>query len=118
MEDEVRPLPNEYWSRDTFPRDLIGKFRQLDLIRKICTETGERHPDASVLEGSPPWRWRGWMRPRRSVCAFRSCRTPVRCETSSQGLHGRPLSRDGGFCPRSAWWQRHTARSRSRPLFV
>ncbi|WP_027481315.1 acyl-CoA dehydrogenase family protein [Deinococcus pimensis] len=51
MEEEVRPIANEYWSRDTFPRELIGKFRALDLIREIYDERAERRPDASVTEG-------------------------------------------------------------------
>jgi glutaryl-CoA dehydrogenase len=51
MQDEVRPIANEYWSRDTFPRELIGKMRDLDLIREIYHEDGTRREDAGVTEG-------------------------------------------------------------------
>jgi glutaryl-CoA dehydrogenase len=51
MESEVEPIINDYWSRDEFPRVLIDKFRQLDLIGRIFKEDGSRVHDASVLEG-------------------------------------------------------------------
>lgn len=51
MEEEVAPIANEYWSRDEFPKSLIPKFRELDLIREIYEEDGTRKPDASVVEG-------------------------------------------------------------------
>ena len=51
METEVEPIANEYWQRDEFPRQLIGKLRDLDIISTLFDENGERRPDASVLEG-------------------------------------------------------------------
>ncbi|MDZ7704735.1 MAG: acyl-CoA dehydrogenase family protein [Trueperaceae bacterium] len=51
METEVAPIINDYWSRDTFPQQLIAQFRDLDLVRHIYDERGERRPDASVTEG-------------------------------------------------------------------
>ena len=51
MEREVEPIVNEYWQRDEFPRQLIGKLRDLDIISALFDENGERRADASVLEG-------------------------------------------------------------------
>lgn len=51
METEVEPLINEYWQRDEFPRQLIGKLKDLDIIGVLFDENGERRPGASVLEG-------------------------------------------------------------------
>ena len=51
METEVEPIANEYWQRDEFPRQLIGKLKDLDIISALFDENGERRPDASVLEG-------------------------------------------------------------------
>ena len=51
MEREVEPIINDYWSRDEFPKELIGKFRELDLINVLFDENGERAADASVIEG-------------------------------------------------------------------
>lgn len=51
MEREVEPIINDYWSRDEFPRQLIGKFRELDLIGRIFREDGTRVEDASLREG-------------------------------------------------------------------
>nr|WP_183987939.1 acyl-CoA dehydrogenase family protein [Deinobacterium chartae] len=51
MEREVAPIINAYWSRDEFPRQLIDRFRELDLVREIWNEDGTRKPDASVVEG-------------------------------------------------------------------
>ena len=51
MESEVEPIINEYWSRDEFPKQLIAKFRELNLIGKLFNEDGSRVADASVLEG-------------------------------------------------------------------
>ena len=51
MEGEVQPIINDYWQRDTFPKELLPKFRELDLIKEIFGESGERTPDASVIEG-------------------------------------------------------------------
>lgn len=51
METEVAPIANEYWSRDEFPKQLIPKFQELNLIREIYDETGSRREDASVVEG-------------------------------------------------------------------
>ncbi|MCY1704204.1 acyl-CoA dehydrogenase family protein [Deinococcus sp. SL84] len=51
MRAEVMPVMNEYWSRDEFPRDLIGKMRELNLLRAIWNEDGTRRPDATIMEG-------------------------------------------------------------------
>ncbi|WMT58328.1 acyl-CoA dehydrogenase family protein [Truepera radiovictrix] len=51
MEREVEPIINDYWQRDEFPKELIGKFRELDLIKEIFDDEGNRTPDAAVLEG-------------------------------------------------------------------
>ncbi len=51
MEREVEPIINDYWQRDEFPKELIPKFRELDLIKEIFDENGERTPDASMIEG-------------------------------------------------------------------
>jgi glutaryl-CoA dehydrogenase len=51
MKREVEPIINDYWSRDTFPQELIPKFRELDLIKEIFDENGERRAGASVIEG-------------------------------------------------------------------
>ncbi len=51
MEREVEPIINDYWSRDEFPQQLIGKFRELDLIGKLYNPDGSRAADAAVLEG-------------------------------------------------------------------
>ncbi len=51
METEVEPIANEYWQRDEFPQQLIGKLRDLDIISALFDENGERRADASVLEG-------------------------------------------------------------------
>ena len=51
MENEVEPIINDYWQRDEFPKELIGKFRELDLIKEIFDENGERTADASMIEG-------------------------------------------------------------------
>ena len=51
METEVEPIINDYWSRDEFPRQLIGKFRDLNLLAEIFHEDGSRAADASLIEG-------------------------------------------------------------------
>jgi glutaryl-CoA dehydrogenase len=51
MEQEVEPIINEYWSRDEFPKELIAKFRELNLIGKIFNDDGTRTKDAGILEG-------------------------------------------------------------------
>ena len=51
MEREVEPIINDYWSRDEFPQQLIGKFRELNLIGKLYNPDGSRAADAAVLEG-------------------------------------------------------------------
>ena len=51
MESEVEPIINEYWSKDEFPQQLIPKFKELDLIKKIFNEDGSRKEDASIIEG-------------------------------------------------------------------
>ncbi|AVR45481.1 acyl-CoA dehydrogenase [Christiangramia fulva] len=32
MEDEIRPLVNEYWKKDQFPFEIIEKFRKLNIV--------------------------------------------------------------------------------------
>ncbi|MCM8568970.1 acyl-CoA dehydrogenase family protein [Gramella jeungdoensis] len=32
MEDEIRPLVNEYWKKDQFPFEIIEKFREIDIV--------------------------------------------------------------------------------------
>lgn len=51
METEVEPIINDYWSRDEFPKQLIAKFRDLDLINTLFNEDGSRAADASIIEG-------------------------------------------------------------------
>ena len=51
METDVQPIINEYWSRDEFPKQLIPKFQELDLIRSIFDDKGGRRPGASLTEG-------------------------------------------------------------------
>ncbi|MFC6592926.1 acyl-CoA dehydrogenase family protein [Deinococcus lacus] len=51
MRAEVMPIMNDYWSRDEFPRQLIGKMSQLNLLRAIWNEDGTRRPDATLVEG-------------------------------------------------------------------
>ena len=51
MEREVEPIINDYWQRDEFPQELIPKFKELDLIKEIFDENGERTADASMIEG-------------------------------------------------------------------
>jgi len=51
MERKVEPIINDYWQRGEFPRELIPKFRELDLIKEIFDEQGNRTPDAAVVEG-------------------------------------------------------------------
>ena len=51
MEREVKPIINDYWSRDEFPRELIAKIRDLNLISACFNPDGSRTADASVIEG-------------------------------------------------------------------
>lgn len=51
METEVEPIINDYWARDEFPRELIGKFRELGLIHEVCNPDGSRREDAGIIEG-------------------------------------------------------------------
>ncbi len=51
MEDEVEPIINAYWQRDEFPRQLIGKLKDLDIIGELFGEDGRRREGAAVLEG-------------------------------------------------------------------
>jgi glutaryl-CoA dehydrogenase len=51
METEIAPIANEYWQRDEFPRHLLPKFKQLDLIKEIFHPDGARTGGAAVLEG-------------------------------------------------------------------
>lgn len=32
MEDEIRPLVNEYWKKDQFPFEVIEKFKKIDIV--------------------------------------------------------------------------------------
>lgn len=32
MEDEIRPLVNEYWKKDQFPFEIIEKFRKINIV--------------------------------------------------------------------------------------
>ncbi len=32
MEDEIRPLVNEYWKKDQFPFEIIDKFKKLNIV--------------------------------------------------------------------------------------
>ena len=32
MEDEIRPLVNEYWKKDQFPFEIIEKFKKIDIV--------------------------------------------------------------------------------------
>lgn len=51
MEQQVEPIIADYWSRDTFPRQLISAFRDLDIMRHLWNPDGSRPADAAVLEG-------------------------------------------------------------------
>ncbi|MFN3596943.1 MAG: acyl-CoA dehydrogenase family protein [Rubricoccaceae bacterium] len=53
MEDEVEPVINDYWLRDTTPIDLLRRgFAELDLLTLIYGEDlSTRTPNGSVLEG-------------------------------------------------------------------
>lgn len=52
MEDEVRPVINDWWQRDETPRELlIGGFKRLGLIEHIFNADGTRTPHASLMEG-------------------------------------------------------------------
>ena len=53
MEEEVEPVINDYWLRDTTPLDLLREgFRRLDLLTLIYGEDlSTRNPNGSVLEG-------------------------------------------------------------------
>lgn len=51
MEDVVEPIINDYWQRDEFPKLLIGKLKDLDIIGELFDEAGNRREGAAVLEG-------------------------------------------------------------------
>ncbi len=53
MEDEIEPVINDYWLRDTTPIDLLKDgFRRLDLLTLIYGEDlSTRNRNGSVLEG-------------------------------------------------------------------
>ncbi len=52
MEDEVRPVINDYWQRDETPREmLVAGFQRLGLIEHIFNKDGSRTPHASLMEG-------------------------------------------------------------------
>ena len=49
MRAEVKPIVNEYWSKGEFPRELIGKFRELGLAGVAYEGYGDPLPAASNL---------------------------------------------------------------------
>ncbi|WP_435061868.1 acyl-CoA dehydrogenase family protein [Amycolatopsis thermoflava] len=49
MRTEVKPLVNEYWARGEFPRELIGKFRELGLAGVAYEGYGDPLPRGSHL---------------------------------------------------------------------
>ncbi|MGI6874210.1 acyl-CoA dehydrogenase family protein [Amycolatopsis sp. 3B14] len=49
MRTEVKPLVNEYWARGEFPRELIGKFRELGLAGAAYEGYGDPLPRGSHL---------------------------------------------------------------------
>lgn len=51
MEEEVKPLVNENYQNDTFPRELFDKIRGMNLIDAVYTPEGERTEDAAIMEG-------------------------------------------------------------------
>jgi glutaryl-CoA dehydrogenase len=52
MEEEVRPVINDWWQRDETPREmLVAGFQKLGLIEHIFDKDGNRTPHASLMEG-------------------------------------------------------------------
>jgi glutaryl-CoA dehydrogenase len=49
MTTEVKPIVNEYWAKGEFPRELIGKFRELGLAGVAYEGYGDPLPAASNL---------------------------------------------------------------------
>jgi glutaryl-CoA dehydrogenase len=49
MHTEVKPMVNEYWAKGEFPRELIGKFRELGLAGVAYEGYGDPIPAASNL---------------------------------------------------------------------
>jgi glutaryl-CoA dehydrogenase len=49
MHTEVKPMVNEYWAKGEFPRELIGKFRELGLAGVAYDGYGDPIPAASNL---------------------------------------------------------------------
>jgi glutaryl-CoA dehydrogenase len=49
MRAEVKPMVNEYWAKGEFPRELIGKFRELGLAGVAYEGYGDPIPAASNL---------------------------------------------------------------------
>jgi glutaryl-CoA dehydrogenase len=49
MHTEVQPMVNEYWAKGEFPRELIGKFRELGLAGVAYEGYGDPIPAASNL---------------------------------------------------------------------
>ncbi|HEV7980118.1 acyl-CoA dehydrogenase family protein [Amycolatopsis sp.] len=49
MRTEVKPLVNEYWARGEFPKELIGKFRELGLAGVAYEGYGDPLPASSHL---------------------------------------------------------------------
>jgi glutaryl-CoA dehydrogenase len=49
MRDEVKPLVNENWAAGTFPKELIGKFRESGLAGMPYEGYGEHRPAVSNL---------------------------------------------------------------------
>jgi glutaryl-CoA dehydrogenase len=49
MRTEVKPLVNEYWAKGEFPKELIGKFRELGLAGVAYEGYGDPLPASSHL---------------------------------------------------------------------
>ncbi|MFP4182579.1 MAG: acyl-CoA dehydrogenase, partial [Thiohalospira sp.] len=42
MEAEVEPIINDHWAGESFPRELLPKFRELGLIDAVWNDDGTR----------------------------------------------------------------------------
>jgi glutaryl-CoA dehydrogenase len=49
MRDEIKPLVNEYWAKGEFPREILGKFREIGLGGLPYEGYGEHQPRTSTL---------------------------------------------------------------------
>src|SRR5262245_48564920 len=49
MRDEIKPLVNDYWAKGEFPREILGKFRELGLGGLPYEGYGEHQPRTSTL---------------------------------------------------------------------